>query len=608
MDRFLVQSLEAMAEAVRSASELDTIEIESAEQIAWQITDTGWRLCGERGGVHLDGPAGARVRIVCNRAAYLLVGDNGHSSIQQAIDAACGGEVILVAPGTYFEGRAFTSAELGHPDVPAGEYGLVLNKAVTLQGVAEDGSPIVDRDEVSAAVLVKCGKTPRASFVVTSPDVVIRGLGFVPAGSRGEPDAGDRAARVFEVFRDPFRLVASVIEQSGSVRTASALYFHDCANDPGRADTIVRGCHIHGSVVLADATPAGAVPVLLVDNDVVGDLLPAVMVGDTAMLSVAGDNILHAIDSTPASPQELTSVEVLNLLDRTIDLNAPVRCYDRSGELRGSYATIQAALDAAHHGERIVVGPGSYLEDLYISAGITLSGANAGLAGTSAQRGVETAVAGQVVVGCDVLDVTMDGLSIVGSITTERSAEAGQRLSVRNCVINGQDASAAIFLLAGRGVTISNNLIRGGADEAIYVPCGFYDLAITGNRICVADGAAAIALSGSAGADSAHIFGNVIVGGDYGVVVEVDSGLEQAGDVITIAGNQFGEVVDSVAKGAPAVAAIYADGPVPPALHRSLGASLELNTYNVSSGAVGVDVTFDLSKRSPRLPPGSVQR
>lgn len=191
---------------------------------------------------------------------------------------------------------------------------------------------------------------------------------------------------------------------------------------------------------------------------------------------------------------------------------------------------------------------------------------------------------------------------------TERSPDAAQQLSVRNCVINGNAASAAVILPAGRGVTIANNLLMGGADEAIYVPCGFHDLAITDNRICVADGAVAIALAGSAGADTAHIFGNVIIGGDYGVFVQVDSGLEQAGDVITISGNQFGEVVDGRAKNAPAVASIYADGPVPSGLHRSLGASLELNTYYASLGAKAADVTFELGRRMPRASSGTVQR
>lgn len=611
MDRYLVKSAGELADAVRNAAELDTIELDATQLRDWTIalSDTGWQLCRDEDSVSFDGLAGARLRIVCNRTPYLLAGDNGHASIQRAIDQAEGGEVILVAPGTYEEGRAFTAEELGSADLPPGEYGLVINKAVTLQGVAEDGSPIVDRDDVCAAVVVKC-RNPlvHSSFAVTRPGALVRGLVFMPAASCGEARGAGPSARVFAVAEQPFCLLASVIEQSGSVRTASALYFHDRGKANARADSIVRGCHIHGSVVVAGEVPAGALPLVLVDNDIVGDLLPPVVAGGIAMSAVEGDNTLRTIDPEPISMHELTNAEVLSFLDSTIDLNAPVRRLDGAGEVRGSYATIQSAIDAAVAGERIVVGPGTYLEDLYIGTGITLSGVSAGRPGVSDRRGVESAIAGHIVVACDVKDVVIDGFAIVGSVTTERSATARQHLALRNCVINANGASAAVFVPAGSGITIANNLIVGGADECIYVPCGFDDLAIVGNRICAAEGAVAIALHGGSGKDSVNIFGNVILGGDYGVIVEVDSGLAQVGDVITIAGNQFGEVRDGVVAGAPAVAAIYADGPVPSALHRSLGASLDLNTYNVSVGAVGVDVTFDLGRQgSSRLPRGSAR-
>jgi hypothetical protein len=319
--------------------------------------------------------------------------------------------------------------------------------------------------------------------------------------------------------------------------------------------------------------------------------------------------VLNRYSDLPECEQELNEIDVVGFLDSTRDLNSPVRRFDSSNHEQGSYATIQAAIDAARDGDCLRIGPGTYREDLYIDKPVTLCGPNAGQIGQSTLRAVEAALAGHIVVGCCAKDVTIDGFSIAGSVGTELAAQARQSLALRNSVINGSGSRAALQLFAGAGVTIANNVIVGGADEAIYVPYGFNDLAITGNRICAAEGAVGIALHGGAGVDRINVFGNVLVGGDYGVLIEVDSGLEQAGDAITIAGNQFGEAPGGTATGAPVVAAIRADRPVPVALHRSLGTSLELNTYNMSAAAVRADVVFDLRKtRSVRRSPAGTRR
>lgn|GEM_PF-2429144 len=332
----------------------------------------------------------------------------------------------------------------------------------------------------------------------------------------------------------------------------------------------------------------------------------AVFTGNRAdyRITLAGTTVL--VSSLTEGTHALTHIDVLSFLDGIIDLAAPVRLFDADGHLKGAHASIQEAIDMAAHGDRLSIAPGHYPEDLHVLKTITLTGANAGLPGDSPRRSTETAVCGHVVIGCDTTHVVIDGLAIVGDLKTEPSAAADQHLALRNCVIDGRRGDAAISVLSGSGTTIANNLIIGGTDEAIYVPYGFEDLAITGNRIQTAEGATGIALNGGAGVDSVHICGNTLLGGDYGVLIEVDSGLAQRGDTITIAGNTFGEAIAGMPTGGPTVAAVHADSLVPAQLASSLGASLDLNTYHVSGAAVGVDVMF--GEASEDAPAASVPK
>jgi hypothetical protein len=398
--------------ALQRVMPFDTLNLDAAGFADWEIRLSGgeWKL-GREGDLLCFGAAGARMRVIRDGVAHLMVGGNGHASILAAIKAARDGDTILIAPGRYREEQAFVS-----------------DRSVTLQGVTDHG-------------------------------------------------------------------------QSGA---------------PGsEADTL---------------------------------------------------------------PQ--------------------VRLFNEAGRLKRIYHDIQAALDAAAERDRILAPAGRHVGDLHISTDVTLSGMNAGRPGGSARRGIETTIMGRIVMGQNARSIVLDGLVVWGSFAMEPAAQTDRRFALRNCVIDGRDADAAISLARGAASEIVNNLILGGNEAAIGIRCGFDDLSICGNRIDAAAGAVGIALAGGPGTDRIEILGNTFMDGFYGVFVHGGE-LGQQGDAVLLSGNHFGENSGGTKGGAPRIAAVHADAPLPAWLEFSLGLSLELNNYHITPPALGVDVMFELPQGNP---------
>ncbi|MBX5463625.1 MAG: right-handed parallel beta-helix repeat-containing protein [Steroidobacteraceae bacterium] len=955
------------------------------------LRKSAWVLTNGRETIALGSDGNARMAIELGASRYLLAGANGHSSIQAAIDAAQGGEIILIAPGTYEERCEFTMDEDGSAVLRSDACGLVISKSVTLQGVTDDGAPILDADDVVATVVATCASANGVSFAITADNVTIQGLALIPASAPDVADGGREVGKVLDVRGAAFTLRCCVIKSKAPHRVLSAVSFsgsdlgagsvvsgnrlygtitlpagaglrasasptllvsdnetrdipvangspkapevtalvalddnarhtvedsdggliiedHDidersatptqhsldayivrllrnhsgvgaavldaaghvrkgvtgvsedgaglretyvyrsiqaAIDAAGNGDTVlispgtyvealtierksitlraadgekvtiapmdadavaltVRGsfdaedspgrivvegitfkscaCGIHvtedtkldtllvrdaqftgirrqaiyvgegpaaangasglaklivqdsdfsgsgfaleeGGVLelrryggdlevvrstFAGGTHPGAAPAnvielygsrgarswplgrvrlsgVVVTGHFAGSVLRIRHFSDVCGLAITPDSDLAGLDLTDAVPgsgraldiqgfdaaydasgysllypfqadslpvpvgrtpqaaerisrdagieravfsgrradyeitlvgqdllinsgdeglQGLSDIRVLSFRDCIVDLTRPVWLVDTRGCLKSTYGDIQSALDAAQEGERLVVGAGTYEQNLRIVKAVTLSGANVALTGTARDRKDETVLRGHITVGPEAESAVVDGFTIIGSITTGLSPGARQRFVIQNSVIDGSGTGAAISLMNGATATIANNRIIGGADEAIYVPYGFGDLAITGNRIEAAVGSAAIALGGGSGVDRVHVLGNTIMGGDYGVLIEVSSGFAQAGDAIHIAGNTFG---DPVERCAPAVACVYADDFVPESLRPSLGVSVSLNTYFVTAPAVEEDVHFE-TLLSDELSPGAVMR
>lgn len=762
MPTYFVDSSARIDGAIRSAGQGDSIDLDVSRFANFRIVPfaDGWGLTDDREVHRFRREASALSRILHKGITHLLVGDGGYSDIQSAIYAASGGETILIAPGTYAEGRSFTKQDLACPGLTGDGCGLLVDKSLVLQGVAEDGSYIVDCDDVVASVVALWQSGTGESFIVTAPNCHIHGLSFVPAGlHRGRPASG----RVFGIYAERFSLRASVIERGSLRRLASAIHLRrswEC--DPARGLSI-SGNLIQGSITLDGTATLAPMSATIVDNDIVADLLPPVWVAcDTWILAsdalealpLLRDNTLHApedpglsyliqfteglevapgrgcamdayvaqllkahdgigavifdetghvrttmmpdpvtgqlrgccigiyssiqaainqaqhgdtlyigagayqerlsidgkrlvlvgatdsngnplvkisppqrdsevgnhrgfkgyavievsgatqVRRTPAQIKEeqtrasptlpnrvLEEASVLDLL-ASADIQ-PVHLRGSDGKRKGGFGDIQAALDAADQGDRIDVAAGTYEGDLWITRAVTLCGANAGLPGYSAKRGLESHISGRVRVSREAAGAVIDGVSIRGELTLELTTGLSLHLSVRSCIIDGRGGSSAVCMLTGSPATIAGNLLVSGSEEAIYVPHGFENLVISGNRLQLIDGASGIVLRGGAGRDCAHIIGNTLVGGDYGILVEVDAGLQQPGDAITITGNCFGESRDDGYDAGPAVAAISADGPVPRGLMHTLGSSLGSNLYNIRGPALQVDLEFD---------------
>ena len=113
------------------------------------------------------------------------------------------------------------------------------------------------------------------------------------------------------------------------------------------------------------------------------------------------------------------------------------------GQIVSPSMDLQAAIDAAKDGDTIILAPGTYDGNITIDGkSITILGANAGVSGTSDNRGAESVITGQVLVNgkttdTSATDITFDGLKFTGngSISTRMGANYyGVNLTVQNCV------------------------------------------------------------------------------------------------------------------------------------------------------------------------------
>ncbi|MFO0291131.1 MAG: beta strand repeat-containing protein, partial [bacterium] len=205
----------------------------------------------------------------------------------------------------------------------------------------------------------------------------------------------------------------------------------------------------------------------------------AIYTGNFADYTITGlannFTIVNNLDDLPDGTDTVQNVEFLQFADVTVPVAgifSTVQLFDNNDVLVGGFTTIQAAIDAAADGYRIVVGAGTYTENLTVNKSLTILGANAGVLG-SGTRVAESVIQGKVTVSAG---ATLDGFRVLNTsngTTAQNGIEvtalgASATVQLLNNVIwataaNGNDTDRAIYLwtsVAGH-VVIDGNLISG---------------------------------------------------------------------------------------------------------------------------------------------------
>lgn len=193
---------------------------------------------------------------------YLLVDDdagNGFTSVQDAIDAATGGETILIAPGTYTENANYNPGD-GSNTGTGNPVGMLVNKDnITLQGVDANGDPIIDAGSTDAAVNSGVQSNWGTNFFITGNGVSILGLtlnGTAP---------GSTINKVIEVVGDDFTLQNSYVGGPDGLDVASTIYINDrdASGSPFTSDItsfLVDNNILEGSAVVTNGPGVGHLP------------------------------------------------------------------------------------------------------------------------------------------------------------------------------------------------------------------------------------------------------------------------------------------------------------------------------------------------------------
>ncbi len=149
----------------------------------------------------------------------------------------------------------------------------------------------------------------------------------------------------------------------------------------------------------------------------------------------SGGRIRFASVATSDSDTVVEHVET-----RGFELREAVQLVDRSGHLKATFSTIQAAISMAASGEEIIIAPGVYREDLYINERVTLSRTNP----TSKRPCTDAVIVGRVVVAALAGEVMLDGVAIKGSLEMESDGGVTAIVTLCNSRIDGgSDTPAA---------------------------------------------------------------------------------------------------------------------------------------------------------------------
>lgn len=201
----------------------------------------------------------------------------------------------------------------------------------------------------------------------------------------------------------------------------------------------------------------------------------------------------------------------------TVTHTGLVRVFDgTTNALKATYTTIQDAIDNAGtlDGDTILLGPGTYDEDVTVEKDLTILGANEGVSGDDASRGTESVVTGSFTFDTGSQDSTIDGLHILQDAsagTTPGIYVVADDITITNMLIErtGGFANArGVLNETGNadGLDVSNSKISGFTTGIFLNPgsnATITDNVLQDNFVGLAnDGADADAISGNSFIDN----------------------------------------------------------------------------------------------------------
>ncbi|MDB9412574.1 beta strand repeat-containing protein [Microcystis aeruginosa] len=196
--------------------------------------------------------------------------------------------------------------------------------------------------------------------------------------------------------------------------------------------------------------------------------------------SVSNFTIVDSRSGSPDGTDTVQNVEFLQFADVTVpvaNILTTVRLFDNNDVLIGGFTTIQEAIDAADDGYRIVVGAGSYTENLSVNKSLTIRGANAGtdagdtrVAESVLTGGIHIQVDGVLIDGMKIAEGTTISGELAGVYVQGNNATVENTVFHRSGTVDGDGSRGVITAGSITGLEISGNSFSGFATGVYLKP------------------------------------------------------------------------------------------------------------------------------------------
>ncbi|MFZ4401265.1 MAG: T9SS type A sorting domain-containing protein [Bacteroidales bacterium] len=495
--------------------------------------------------------------IITQSSVYNETQNTYAATIQEAIDAANANDVINVYPGTYNEtapNSSFNGATY--------QFGLFFSSAksnITVQGVKADGIPITNTADIAAFITTNATNVfGYAGTLVAGNNITLRGLQF------GSNAAGDDKA--IEVVGNGFTFDACRITANAPVYIGDYNYNtngtpSDFSDDVSSIQSYtISNCHFAGStstggVYIANGAGwTGSNTASLSGRSITGCTFDGMTTLGFAGLSPGSAWLNYPVGAATVTGNTFTNAAYTRYIQSwgvvqaqfpyasyfndntfpkkvitTTDGNANnVRGYDASSKflnLKRIGTVIQPRIDYALAGDVILVGAGTYAENVDITKSVELRGANYGTSGCTT-RVAESVIQGSFTIGTD--NITVDGFEFTGAnaqIASTSGATVRSNITIKNNYLHATTAQIPIRhgLGMGGGIGSTNWIVSNNKIEDIQFANAtaiavFNVTNATINNNCITHTNAAYAGRRGINADglqTATINGNIInLGGD----------------------------------------------------------------------------------------------